>query len=95
MPDQPTDELTPREAGLLGGRTWAHRFAVTADELNALAAGDVSDEVRHSVEPGLVDGWATWRDPSTLDADLDEFWLGFRDGVRAFIVAVRTGTTDN
>jgi hypothetical protein len=63
-------EFTSREHGFLAARMWAERFAGTAYELDALAAGDVPDEVRRAVEPGVVDGWATWRDPSTLEADL-------------------------
>jgi hypothetical protein len=71
------DKFTPRDRGELAGRMWASRLADSEADLAAVAAGTVPDHVREAAEAGLG------------EHDLEhtgEFWAGFVDGARAFIV---------
>jgi hypothetical protein len=73
MPDQ----FTPRDRGELAGRMWAGRLAESEADFEAVAAGTVPDHVRQAAESGLSE--------DELE-HTGEFWAGFVDGARAFIV---------
>ena len=97
------DDFMPRERGLLSGEIFARSCrenGITArdgdgNEIDPVAAAaqnppHIAEATRHKImdDGGMQERLAASDDPDAEGA----FWAGFRDGVRAYLVRVRTGT---
>jgi hypothetical protein len=91
------DEWTPRERGLVMGHDIAEELGrgTTAGQLEPLAADP--PQIPPLLRDRIMDEWGMReRLDASEDPDADSaFWGGFVSGVRAYIMKVRTGGTEN
>ena len=94
--DQP-DEWTPRERGLLMGHDIAEEIGrgAMSGQLRPLAADP--PQIPSLLRDRIMGEWGMReRLDASEDPDADSaFWGGFVSGVRAYIMKVRTGGTEN
>jgi hypothetical protein len=73
-----SDELTPRERGLIVGHAYASRYEGDRATLRPIVMARKADEVKANVDSTVIE-------PAGLENSV-AFWSGFAHGVAAFLV---------